>query len=104
MGASNSGHLRLCFQSKDNEYQPSSFEDAFLCRNMKFAVDNKSAFRGLQSADELIESATDYYCLADRCIKSKTTFALDVLMNSGMGNGQWTTPKYIEEGLEWLSM
>ncbi len=101
---SNNGHLRLCFQSKDNEYQPSSFEDAFLCRNMKFAVDNKAAFQGLQNADELIESATGYYCLADRCIKSKTTFALDILMNGGMGNERWTTPKYIEEGLEWLSM
>jgi predicted ATP-dependent endonuclease of OLD family len=101
---SNCGHLRLCFQSKDNEYQPSSFEDAFLCRNMKFVVDNKAAFQGLQNADELIESATDYYCLADRCIKSKTTFALDILMNGGADNEKWTIPNYIEEGLRWLSM
>jgi predicted ATP-dependent endonuclease of OLD family len=101
---SGGGNLRICFQSKDSEYQPSSFEDAFLCKNMKFVVENKAAFRGVKCSDELVETTTDYYGLAGKCIKSKTTFALDVLMNGGAENEQWITPKYIEEGLEWLSI
>lgn len=97
------GHLRVCYQSEENGYQPSSFEDAFLCRNMNFVVANKEAFRGLKHINELVEGATDFHGLANKCIKSKTTFSLDVLMNGGDENEQWATPKYIEEGLEWLS-
>jgi predicted ATP-dependent endonuclease of OLD family len=100
----NGGHLRICFQCEDNDYQPSSFEDAFMCCNLNFVVSNKEVFHGLKSISELVTGATDYYGLADKCIKSKTTFALDVLMHGGAGNEQWATPKYIVEGLEWLSM
>ena len=101
---SSSGQLQICFQRKDHNYQPSSFEDAFLCRNLKFVTDNKAVFQGLQNTDVLVDSATNYYALADHCIKSKTTFSLDILMNGGIDNELWATPKYIEEGLEWLSM
>jgi len=101
---SKKGHLRVCYQREENNYQPSSFEDAFLCKNMRFIIQNKGKFQGLKCTDELVETATDFYGLADMCIKSKTTFALDILMNGGSENELWSTPKYIEEGLEWLSM
>jgi Predicted ATP-dependent endonuclease of the OLD family len=100
----NDGHLRICYQRKENDYQASSFEDAFLSQNLKFVVLNKDTFQGLKCISELVETATDFYDLADKCIKSKTTFALDILMNGDSNNEQWVTPKYIEEGLEWLSM
>lgn len=100
----NHGHLRICYQCEENGYQSSSFEDAFLCKNMNFIVSKKETFRGLKHSTELIEGPVDYYNLATRCIKSKTTFALDVLMNGGNENELWSTPKYIDEGLEWLSM
>ena len=98
------GHLRLCYQCKDNNYQPTSFEDTFICQNLQFIVSQKADFQGLKCIEEMVEDATNYYGLADRCIKSKTTFALDILMNGGKDNELWSTPKYIVEGMEWLSI
>jgi predicted ATP-dependent endonuclease of OLD family len=98
------GYLRLAFQCNENGYQPSSFEDAFFCCNLNFLIENKDAFRGLKCRDDLVVGATDYYVLANKCINTKTTFALDILINGGDDNEKWSTPKYIKEGLEWLSM
>jgi predicted ATP-dependent endonuclease of OLD family len=97
------GSLRICFQSEENGYQASSFEDAFLSCNMDFVVSNKDAFQGLKCADKLVQDASDFYSLAEECIKSKTAFALDLLMNDDCSGKYWKTPKYIEEGLEWLA-
>lgn len=101
---SSTGFLRLKFQCKEKGYQPSSFEDAFLCINLDFVANNKESFRGLKNRNRMDASSTDYYVLANCCIKEKTTFALDILMHGGENNENWATPKYIEEGLQWLSM
>ena len=98
------GKLKLMFQTEENNYQPSSFEDAFLCCNLKFVVDNKDKFEGLKCRNELVETAIDFYNLAHKCLDSKTTFALDILMNGGKGNENWNIPSYIMEGFKWLSM
>ena len=102
--ASSTGFLRLKFQSKENGYQPSSFEDAFLCVNLPFIVNNKESFYGLKNQNKLDDSSIGFYNLANCCVKNKTTFALDILMHGGENNENWITPKYIEEGLQWLSM
>ena len=69
----NSGQLRICFQGKDNDYQSSSFEDAFLSKNLSFIVSSKESFQGLKCINELVETAVDFYSIAEKCIKSKTT-------------------------------
>jgi len=101
---SSDGLLRLAFQTKENDYQASSFEDAFLCSNLKFVVEHKEKFEGLKCRDSLVEASTNYYEMAGKCVDSKTTFALDILMNGGENNEKWTVPSYIMEGLQWLSM
>jgi len=101
--ANKTGWLRLVFQKAENGYQPSSFEDAFLCCNFEFIVDNKDIFQGLKCREKLSKGATDYYSMAKSCIDSKTTFALDILMNGGECNEKWSIPLYIKEGLEWLA-
>jgi len=98
------GQLRIMFQTKENDYQPSSFEDAFLCCNLGFIVDKKSEFQGLKCRDDLTSDSTDYYVLASKCIDAKTTFALDILMNGGENNENWNMPSYIKEGFKWLAM
>ena len=102
--ANKSGVLRLIYQKEENGYQPSSFEDAFLCCNFNFVVSNKDVFHGLKCRDELKESSTDYYYMALNCIDKKTTFALDILINGGEDNAGWVIPLYIREGFKWLAM
>ena len=97
------GQLRLLFQKEENGYQARSFEDAFLCNNLQFVIDNKDSFCSLKNRTTLTSVGNDFYRIADECIESKTTFALDVLLYGGKNNEKWSTPLYIKEGLEWLA-
>ena len=67
-------------------------------------VDHKDDFEGLKCRNNLIETSTEFYEMAEKCVDSKTTFALDILMNGGENNEKWTVPPYIMEGFQWLSM
>jgi predicted ATP-dependent endonuclease of OLD family len=97
------GKLRLLFQKEENRYQACSFEDAFLCNNLQFVIDNKDSFSSLKNRATLTNVGNDFYKIADECIESKTGFALDVLLYGGENNKKWSTPLYIKEGLEWLA-
>ena len=48
----------------------------------------------------------DAYDLATTCVKNKSSFALDILLNSEANEtctfSNWKIPPYIEEGLLWL--
>lgn len=99
---SNEGNLRLVFQKEINGYQARSFEDAFLCDNLQFIIDNKDNFVGLKNRDKLENLGNDYFNMAHDCINSKTAFALDILLYGGSKNEKWNIPLYIKEGLEWL--
>jgi hypothetical protein len=96
------GSLRLAFQVEENGYTARSFEDAFLAVNLSFISDNKEQFQSLENQDKVSTEATDYYDIANSCIKSKTGFALDILLHSDEDYTNWETPKYIKDGLEWL--
>lgn len=96
------GLLRLVFQKENNKYLARSFEDAFLCDNLQFIIDNKDNFVGLKNRNKLETMESDYYDMADKCIDSKTAFALDILLYGGSKNEKWVIPQYIKEGLEWL--
>lgn len=99
---SDEGNLRLVFQKESNGYHPRSFEDAFLCDNLQFVMDNKEKFSGLKNRKKLESLEDNYFKIADECIKSKTAFALDILLYGGPKNEKWNIPLYIKEGLEWL--
>lgn len=97
------GKLRLLFQKEEKGYQARSFEDAFICNNLQFIIDHKNDFMSLKNISVFDNSPSDFYYIAEGCIDSKTSFALDVLLYGGKENEKWTTPLYIREGLEWLA-
>jgi putative ATP-dependent endonuclease of OLD family len=101
--ATSDGQLRLVFQKEENGYQARSFEDAFISNNLRFIVDNEDNFTSLKNKSVLKATLPDYYDIADQCIESKTSFALDILLYGGENNEGWTIPLYIREGLEWLA-
>ncbi|MFD1674813.1 ATP-dependent endonuclease [Alicyclobacillus fodiniaquatilis] len=115
--ADDDGSLMLVYQTLEtvngnDAYYPRSFEDAFFHVNRKFVVDNASLFVSLKHRDCLSETNEggaykyDAFCLAEKCIKSKASFAMDILLNSlsadGIDFSNWETPRYIKEGLLWL--
>lgn len=98
----NAGKLCVVYQTEENGYNARSFEDAFIHLNRDFVNDNKANFRGLQNREDFNEPANNAYNLAQRCIKKKTHFALDVLFHSNDKLSNWQIPAYIKEGLLWL--
>ena len=93
---------QLIFQKETNGYQARSFEDAFLCDNLQFIIENKDNFAGLKNRNKLESLGNDYFNMAHDCINSKTAFALDILLYGGSKNEKWNIPLYIKEGLDWL--
>jgi len=108
------GKLMIVYQTRDDStsYYPRSFEDAFFQINREFIISNKNAFISLKNIDKFLELNPDEtykfdsYELAEACISSKASFALDVLLNSEPKNtfsfSSWEIPQYIMEGLLWL--
>ena len=101
---SENGSMRLLFQVVENGYQPRSFEDSFVCNNLQFIFINKEKFISLKNRNQILEDSTDFYGIVENCIDSKTSFALDVLLNENDDNNHWKVPLYIEEGLKWLAL
>ncbi len=107
------GDLMLIYQIKGtDDYYPRSFEDSFFQINRSFIINNLNAFISLKNKgmfdqkSEEGEYQFDPYLLAEKCIDSKASFALDVLLNSKKNEkhsySNWETPSYIKEGLLWL--
>lgn len=107
------GNLMIAYQTKETGgYYPRSFEDAFFQINRELVIQNKKLFPSLKCKEQLDEKDADghfiydSYDLANNCIGSKASFALDILLNS-INDGKhtfsnWKIPPYIEEGLLWL--
>lgn len=109
------GKLMIAYQTKEEngkEYYSRSFEDAFFCCNRQFIIDNISNFHCLKNKkyfDEKDESGIYQYSpyeLAEKCVKSKPAFPMEVLLNSESDGkcdySNWKIPSYIKEGLLWL--
>ena len=97
-------NIRIAYQSKENDYQANSFEDAFICTNYDYIYENKENFnQGLKNRGEIDNTNKDYYNIAQSCINKKSAFATEILYFDGQTHGKiWKTPLYIKEGLEWL--
>lgn len=94
--------LCICYQQEEGAYHARSFEDAFIHINRTFVNDKRDRFQGLQKR-KLFDAATnDAYELAEKCIKKKTHFALDILYHSDDKFSNWEIPEYIKKGLLWL--
>lgn len=92
----------ICYQQEENTYHARSFEDAFIHLNRAFIKGNKDAFQGIKNASDFDDDAISPYDLADKCVKKKTHFALDILYHSDENFSNWNIPAYIKNGLLWL--
>lgn len=110
------GYLMLVYQVKEGNkngenYNARSFEDAFFHINRELIINSKENFKSLKNISYFDEKESsnykyDSYALAEKCIQSKPSFAMDVLLNSTSSGKQtysnWEIPKYIKDGLLWL--
>lgn len=96
------GKLCVVYQTAESGYNARSFEDAFIHINKDFVKDRKESFKGLKNRDDFDEPANNAFFLAQKCIKKKTHFALDILFHSDATLSNWQIPAYIKEGLLWL--
>lgn len=96
-------NLCIAYQAEENSYHARSFEDAFIHLNRAFINTNKDNFGGLKNRNHFDDAQKDAYDLADSCIDKKSIFATDILYYGGEQFELWGTPKYINEGLLWLS-
>jgi hypothetical protein len=95
----------------DGAYGGCSFEDAFIEENKQFILEHGGKFASLRPKwFAKFEQANDAFTLAQKGIKKKSAFALDVLLHEpemindsdNIPQNVWSAPFYIEEGLEWL--
>lgn len=101
------GNVMVCFQSEIDGYQPRSFEDAFFATNLDFMTKDDKVFSGLVPKHlTIFKKDKNIYSLAEKGIKSKATFAIDLLIdnekNDKVGYVGWKIPQYIIDGLLWL--
>ncbi len=92
----------ICYQQEEDTYHARSFEDAFIHLNRAFVKVNKDTFQGIKNASDFDDNAKSPYDLADKCVKKKTHFALDILYHSDENFSNWNIPAYIKNGLLWL--
>lgn len=93
------GSIQVAYQVEEGGGCGRSFEEAFLYGNAKWLADNSSKLRTcgkrFSKFDENQVTANAY----DICRQlPKVDFALDLIAQEG-----WATPKYIADGLKWLS-
>jgi putative ATP-dependent endonuclease of the OLD family len=96
-------NIRLAFQIKENADSSCgrSFEEAFILKNSNLLSDNdnlnasKDFFEGKEDNRLVEDSFNETLNLLKKV--SKSDFAFDIMLIDG-----WNTPKYIQEGLEWL--
>lgn len=98
------GYLQIIVQTEEEGYCARSFEDSFfhLEQNRNFIKDNRSKFIGLKNLKYFYDISKDAYSLAEECIDSKGSFAIDILRYSDETYSNWQIPAYIKEGLLWL--
>jgi len=60
---------------------------------------------GLKCKSELIDTRTDFYELTQKILKEngKSDFASSILYLALTKDVEWKTPKYIIDGLNWIS-
>lgn len=92
----------ICYQQEEDTYHARSFEDAFIHLNRAFVKGNKDTFQGIKNASDFDDDTKSPYDLADKCVKKKTHFALDILYHSDEKFTNWNIPAYIKNGLLWL--
>jgi putative ATP-dependent endonuclease of OLD family len=99
-----SKNIKVAYQVEENGYNARSFEDAFLNSNKQELKKVGNELLGIKNKTQLqdIENA-DIYELTEAVLEKKSDFAASVLYMALTNEANWITPKYINEGLEWIS-
>ena len=83
------------------------FEDGFIHINKNLIKENSSLICGMKNINKLMEKNISSFDLTDKIIDSKSKFASSILYSALSADTQnsieWQTPKYIIDGLQWLS-
>lgn len=100
------GNIMLCYQVKENAYQPRSFEDAFYAANEAFMCSKEFSESAIkEDAVEAFKRDKKPYELAEH-VNSKASMAFEIIMQSDSDETHtflgWDIPTYIKEGLIWL--
>lgn len=97
------GKILLAFQIEENSYHARSFEDGFFHINQDFIINEDNKFPSLTKKwiDEF-ETTKDSFTLSEKGIGSKSSLAIEILLNSDETYSNWQTPAYIKQGLSWL--
>ena len=100
---SSDGLRRIAYQTKGaDNYQPASFEDAFISVNKEFLIQNKEGLISYGATSNFTESSLEnVYKFAHEKVKKKSAFASSILYYESE-DSQWKIPEYIKEGLLWL--
>ena len=103
---SKEGSYMVCYQTKENGYQPRSFEDDFIAINTDFVKENPFSEKAFKSDyRDGFDTVDNAYDVA-RKVESKAAFAFEILLHSkDVGSdpfGGWKIPTYIKQGLLWL--
>ena len=97
-----SDFVNVSYQCEEDGYYPRSFEDAFINVNLATMKKHQGQLLGLKNKDE-IDTNDNIYDLTQKIIDKKSDFASSLLYAAYTDKSvEWTTPKYIWEGLEWL--
>ncbi|PMN07563.1 hypothetical protein BCT42_03695 [Vibrio lentus] len=97
-------NINVAYQVEENGYHARSFEDAFLNCNKKELKKVSDKLLGLRNKDKLqdIESA-NIYEITESVLDKKSDFAASLLYMALTDEASWKAPKYINEGLKWIS-
>ena len=102
MTPNETGNMMVCYQTKEGDYQPRSFEDDFFKLNAQFIINSIIDEVALKpQALEDFKKNFDPYDLADKGIQSKAALAISLMLAERNGQ-EWQVPTYIKEGLLWI--
>ncbi|WP_282167278.1 ATP-dependent nuclease [Shewanella japonica] len=99
-----SKNIYVAYQLEENGYNARSFEDAFMNSNKLEIKKMSDRLLGLKNIKALqdVEMA-NIYELTDTVLAKKSDFAASLLYMALTDQVTWVTPKYINEGLKWIS-
>lgn len=98
-----SEQIYIAYQTEENNYYPRSFEDALINVNYELLKNNIINIKGLKNREEFSTEQSDLYTFTNNIIDRKSDFASSLLFLSYTKDIKWQIPKYIKEGLEWLT-
>lgn len=103
--ASISPLINTSFQTLNNTYHARSFEDAFVSENIDLIIKHIDDLHGLKNKGKITAGRTDFFELTQEILKDdgKSDFASSILYLALAKEVKWNTPKYIVDGLKWIS-